>query len=207
MSAKKQDVKEKKEEKDEKKEKKAEKEETPAKEDVKEEKKEEAKKEKKEDKKEKKKEKKEEKKKAADEKSAPEAEKEEIPEKLQKIIDSISELTVLEVSALVKGMEETFGVSAQAAVAMPMGMGAGGGEGADGGEAEEKTSFDVELKDFGSAKIKVIKVVREITSLSLKEAKSLVESAPANIKEGVSREDAEDLQKQIEEVGGTVEIK
>jgi len=128
-----------------------------------------------------------------------------LPEKLQKIVDAVSELTVLEVSKLVKAMEERFGVSAQAAVAMPVGM-MPAGEAAEEKPAEEKTSFDVELKDFGSAKIKVIKVVREATSLSLKEAKSLVESAPAKIKEGVSREEAEELKKQIEEVGGTVEI-
>ncbi|MFC1479058.1 50S ribosomal protein L7/L12 [Planctomycetota bacterium] len=128
-----------------------------------------------------------------------------VPKKLQKIIDSISELTVLEASTLVKAMEEAFGVSAQAAVAMPMGMVAGGEGG--GAEEEEKTTFDVELKDFGSAKIKVIKVVREATSLSLKEAKTLVEAAPTKIKEGMSRDDAEDLKTQIEEVGGTVEIK
>jgi large subunit ribosomal protein L7/L12 len=160
---------------------------------------------KKEDVKEEKKEEKKEKKKEVKKKA--EEDKTDVPEKLQKIIDSISELTVLEVSGLVKAMEEKFGVSAQAAVAMPVGMAAGGGEGGGAGEAEEKSAFDVELKDFGSAKIKVIKVVREATSLSLKEAKSLVESAPTNIKEGMSRDDAEDLKKQIEEVGGTVEIK
>ena len=160
-----------------------------------------------------KKEEKEEKKEPEAEKAEPEAEKAEpeeetadVPEKLQKIIDSISELTVLEVSALVKAMEEKFGVSAQAAVAMPMGMAGGGGEGGGAEQAEEKTAFDVELKDFGSAKIKVIKAVREATSLSLKEAKTLVESAPAKIKEGISKEDAEELKNQLEEVGGTVEI-
>ena len=129
-----------------------------------------------------------------------------LPAKLQKILDAISELTVLEVSQLVKGMEEAFGVSAQAAVAMPVaGAAAAGGDA--GGAAEEKTSFDVVLKDFGSAKIKVIKVVREITSLSLKDAKSLVEGAPATIKEGVSKEDSEAIKSSIEEVGGVVEIK
>jgi large subunit ribosomal protein L7/L12 len=181
--AKKEEVKEKKEEaKEEPKEEKQEE----AKEEVKEEVKEEPKAQKKEEKKEKKA--------SAD-----------VPKKLQKILDAISELTLLEAAELVKAMEEHFGVSAQAAVAMPAGMAAAPGEAAGGAE-EEKTSFNVELKDFGSAKIKVIKAVREATSLSLKEAKSLVEGAPVNVKEGVSKDEAEELKKQIEEAGGVVEI-
>ncbi len=130
-----------------------------------------------------------------------------VPENLKKIIDAISELTVLEVSKLVSAMEDTFGVSAQAAVAMPMGgmMPAGGAAGGDA--EEEKSNFDVVLKDFGSAKIKVIKVVRELTSLSLKEAKSLVEGVPATIKEGLAKDEADAAKSAIEEAGGVVELK
>ena len=128
-----------------------------------------------------------------------------LPAKLVKIIDGISELTVLEVSKLVKGMEDKFGVTAQAAVAMPAMAGVAGAPAAEA-EAEEKTAFDVVLKDFGSAKIKVIKVVRELTSLSLKEAKTLVESAPAKIKEGVLKDEADTIKGSIEEAGGVVEI-
>ena len=131
-----------------------------------------------------------------------------LPKNLADILDKISKLTVLEVSKLVKGMEDKFGVSAQAAVAMPAGMMAGVGAGAGGeAEAEEKTSFDVVLKDFGSAKIKVIKIVREITSLSLKDAKALVEGVPANIKEGVNRDEADKIKAALEEAGGVAEIK
>lgn len=130
----------------------------------------------------------------------------ELPENLAKILDAISELSVLEVSKLVKGMEEKFGVSASAAMAMPAGMMMGGAAGGAAEEAEQ-TAFDVVLKDMGSAKIKVIKAVREITGLSLKEAKEMVEGTPSNVKEGVAKEEAETLKAQLEEAGATVEIK
>jgi large subunit ribosomal protein L7/L12 len=129
-------------------------------------------------------------------------------EKLQGIVEQISGLTLLETSELVKMMEEKFGVSAQAA-GVPMMMPGGGGGTAAGPApaAEEKTEFDVILASAGPEKIKVIKVVREITSLGLKEAKDLVESAPKPIKEGVSREEAEDIKKKLTEAGAQVEIK
>src|SRR6266704_6093055 len=113
-------------------------------------------------------------------------------DKLQGIVDQIKELTLLEASQLVKLMEETFGVSAAAAaVAMPAAGAAGGGEAA--APAEEKTEFDVILQAAGGNKINVIKVVREVTALGLKEAKDLVEAAPKAVKEGVSKEEAETI--------------
>ncbi len=119
------------------------------------------------------------------------------------ILDAISNMTVMEVVDLISAMEEKFGVSAAAAVAaVPV---AAGGEA--GGAAEEKTEFDVVLTSFGSNKVAVIKAVRGITGLGLKEAKALVESAPAPIKEGVSKEEAEEIQKQLEEAGASVEVK
>ncbi len=119
------------------------------------------------------------------------------------ILDAISNMTVMEVVDLISAMEEKFGVSAAAAVAaVPM---AAGGEA--GAAAEEKTEFDVVLTGFGSNKVAVIKAVRGITGLGLKEAKALVESAPAPVKEGVSKEEAEEIQKQLEEAGASVEVK
>ncbi|MCK0527425.1 MULTISPECIES: 50S ribosomal protein L7/L12 [unclassified Anaerobiospirillum] len=115
------------------------------------------------------------------------------------IINAIAEMSVMEVVELVKAMEEKFGVSAAAAVVA--GPAAGGAA-----AAEEKTEFDVTLKDVGANKIAVIKAVRGATGLGLKEAKDLVESAPAKIKEGVSKEDAEALKKSFEEAGATVVI-
>ncbi|MCI6862787.1 MAG: 50S ribosomal protein L7/L12 [Anaerobiospirillum succiniciproducens] len=115
------------------------------------------------------------------------------------IINAIAEMSVMEVVELVKAMEEKFGVSAAAAVVA--GPAAGGAA-----AAEEKTEFDVTLKDVGGNKIAVIKAVRGATGLGLKEAKDLVESAPAKIKEGVSKEDAEALKKAFEEAGATVTI-
>lgn len=115
------------------------------------------------------------------------------------IINAIAEMSVMEVAELVKAMEEKFGVSAAAAVVA--GPAAGGAA-----AAEEKTEFDVTLKDVGGNKIAVIKAVRGATGLGLKEAKDLVESAPAKIKEGVSKEDAEALKKAFEEAGATVTI-
>ncbi|MDX6447398.1 MAG: large subunit ribosomal protein [Blastocatellia bacterium] len=125
-------------------------------------------------------------------------------DKLQGIVDQIKELTLLEASELVKLMEETFGVSAAAAaVAAP--AAAGGGEAA--APAEEKTEFDVILQAAGGQKINVIKVVREVTSLGLKEAKDLVEAAPKAVKEGVSKEEAETVRQKLADAGATVEVK
>lgn len=121
--------------------------------------------------------------------------------KLEQIIADIKELKLLEVAELVKMMEEEFGVSAAAPVAVV----AAGGEGA--AAAEEKTDFDVVLTDIGAEKIKVIKIVRELTGLGLAEAKALVESAPKAIKEGVGKEDAEAYKAKLEEVGAKVELK
>ncbi|HNZ64192.1 MAG TPA: 50S ribosomal protein L7/L12 [Smithella sp.] len=120
------------------------------------------------------------------------------------VVKFIEGMTVLELSALVKELEEKFGVSAaapmMAAVAAP-------GAAAAAAPAEEKTEFDAILTGFGAEKIQVIKVVRAITNLGLKEAKDLVEGVPKPIKEGVSKDEAADIKKKIEEVGGTVEIK
>ena len=114
-------------------------------------------------------------------------------------IEAIKELSVMELNELVKACEEEFGVSAAAGVVMAAGPAAAA--------EEEKTEFDVELTSFGDQKIKVIKVVREITGLGLKEAKELVESAPKNIKEGVSKEEAEAIKAKVEEVGAKITLK
>ena len=121
----------------------------------------------------------------------------------EEILSAISELSVLELSELISDMEEKFGVSAAAAVAVAAPAAAA----ADGGGSEEQTEFDVVLSSFGDKKVGVIKAVRAITSLGLKEAKDLVESAPAPIKEGVPKDEAEELKKQLEDAGGTVEVK
>ena len=123
-------------------------------------------------------------------------------EKIEKILEAVGELTLLEAAELAEAFEEKFGVTAAAPVMM-----AGGAPGAAAEEAEEKTSFDVVLAAAGSQKIKVIKVVRELTSLGLKEAKALVDEAPKPVKEGVSKEEAEDVKAKLEEVGATVEVK
>jgi len=120
------------------------------------------------------------------------------------VIEYISNLSVLELSELVKEFEEKFGVSAQPTVVAGA-VAAGGAEG--GAAAEEKTEFDVVLTDPGAKKINAIKVVRAVTGLGLKEAKEAVESAPTTIKEGVSKEEAEEIKKQFEEAGAKVEIK
>ena len=122
-------------------------------------------------------------------------------EKSTKILDEIKELTILELADLVKALEEEFGVSAAPVAAVAV---AGGAAPA---AAEEKTEFDVVLASFGAKKLDVIKVVREITGLGLKEAKELVEGAPKTLKEGVSKEEAENIKKQLEEAGAGVEIK
>lgn len=123
---------------------------------------------------------------------------------VEEIFEGIKNLTVLEVSELVKKLEEEFGVSAAAPVAVAAAPVAGAAEAA---AAEEKTSFDVILKDAGSNKIQVIKVVRQLTNLGLKEAKDLVDNAPKPVKEGVSKEEAEEAKKLLEEAGASVEIK
>ncbi len=121
-------------------------------------------------------------------------------EKIDKIVASVEELTVLELNELVKAIEEKFGVSAAAPVMMGAAPVAGGGE-------EEKSEFDVVLKEVGGNKMAVIKLVKEITGLGLKEAKELVDNAPKNVKEGVSKADAEEVQKKLEEAGATIELK
>lgn len=120
------------------------------------------------------------------------------------ILAAIENMTVLELSELVKAMEEKFGVSAAAPVAVAAPV--AGGDAGGGGEAE-KTEFDVILASAGDKKIQVIKVVREITGLGLKEAKDLVDGAPKPIKEGVSKDEAESIKTKIEEAGGSVELK
>jgi large subunit ribosomal protein L7/L12 len=125
---------------------------------------------------------------------------------IQAIVDQIKEMTLLEASQLVKLMEETFGVSAAAAVAAaPAAAATGGGEAA--APVEEKTEFDVILQAAGGNKINVIKVVREVTALGLKEAKDLVEAAPKAVKEGVSKEEAETIRQKLADAGATVEVK
>ena len=119
------------------------------------------------------------------------------------ILETISNMSVMEVVDLISAMEEKFGVSAAAAVAAA--PAAAGGDA--GGAVEEQTEFDVVMTSFGSNKVSVIKAVRGITGLGLKEAKGLVESAPTPVKEGASKDEAEDIKKQLEEAGATVEVK
>ena len=123
----------------------------------------------------------------------------------QQVVEYIKGISVLELSQLVKTLESELGVSA--AAAMPMGMPMGGGGGAAAAPAEEKTEFTVTLTEVGTNKINVIKVVREITALGLKEAKDLVEGAPKPIKEGIPKDEAAAIKKKFEEVGAKVEIK
>jgi large subunit ribosomal protein L7/L12 len=129
-----------------------------------------------------------------------------LPAKLQSIMTSVENLSVIELATLVKALEEKFGVSAAAAVAVaaPVAGVAGGDAGA---AVEEKTTFDVVLKAAGDKKIQVIKEIRAITNLGLKEAKDLVDGAPKTIKEGTSKDEAEKIKKAVEAAGGTVEIK
>ena len=126
----------------------------------------------------------------------------ELDKDLEKLVTQIDALPIGKAATLVKAMEERWGVSAAAPVAVAAAPGAGGGEEA----AEEKTSFDVVLEAIGEKKINVIKAVRAITGLGLKEAKDLVESAPKAIKEGVSKDEAEEVQKQLEEAGATAKL-
>lgn len=126
-------------------------------------------------------------------------------EKIAKLIEEVKNLTVLELSELVKALEEEFGVSAAAPVAVAAAPAAAGEAAAP--EEEEKTEFTVVLKDVGAEKIKVIKVVREVTGLGLKEAKDLVDKAPSNVKENIPKEEAAAIEAKFKEVGATVEIK
>lgn len=121
----------------------------------------------------------------------------------EEVLNAVAEMSVLELSELIKDMEEKFGVSASAAVAVA--APAAGGAGGDAAGGEEKSEFDVVLSSFGDKKVGVIKAVRGITGLGLKEAKDLVESAPSAVKEGVSKDEAEEIKKQLEEAGGSVE--
>ncbi|MDO4504264.1 MAG: 50S ribosomal protein L7/L12 [Clostridia bacterium] len=123
-------------------------------------------------------------------------------EKVTKLIEDVKSLTVLELSELVKALEEEFGVSAAAPVAVAAAPVAGGAA-----AAEEKTEFDVVLKAAGDNKIKVVKAVKDITGLGLKEAKAIVDEAPKTVKEKASKEAAEDIKKQLEELGAQVEVK
>lgn len=123
-------------------------------------------------------------------------------EKITKIIDEVKELSVLELNELVKALEEEFGVSAAAVAAAPA-----AGAGAGAAAAEEKTEFDVVLASFGDAKMAVIKAVKDICGLGLKEAKELVEAAPKAIKEGVAKAEAEELKAKLEEAGAKIELK
>lgn len=128
-----------------------------------------------------------------------------VPEKFQAIVEQIESMSVLELSEFVKVLEEKLGVSAAAPMmmgAMPAAAGAG-----EAAAEEEKTSFDVILADAGGTKIQVIKVVKEATGLGLKEAKALVDGAPKPVKEGVSKEDADELKNKLMEAGATVEVK
>ncbi len=124
---------------------------------------------------------------------------------ISEMVDQIKSMTVLELNELVKALETEFGVSAAAAAAVPVAM--AGGAAAPAEAAEEQTEFDVVLEAAGEKKINVIKVVREVTSLGLKEAKDLVEAAPAKVKEGISKQEAEEVKKKFEEAGATVKIK
>ena len=119
------------------------------------------------------------------------------------ILQTISDMSVMDVVDLIEAMEEKFGVSAAAPVAAAAAPDAGG----EAAAAEEQTEFDVHMLTFGAQKVPVIKVVREISGLGLKEAKDLVESAPANVKEGVSKDEAEEIKKKLEEAGASVEVK
>ncbi len=127
-----------------------------------------------------------------------------VPEKFQAIVDQIKEMSVLDLSELVKVLEEELGVSAAAPMMMGA-MPAAGGD--DAGAAEEKSAFDVIIEDAGSSKIQVIKVVKEATGLGLKEAKEIVDGAPKAVKEGVSKDEAEELKGKLQEAGATVAVK
>ena len=122
----------------------------------------------------------------------------------EEILDAIGEMSVMDIVALIEAMEEKFGVTAAAAVAAAPAAAAGGDA---GGAAAEQTEFDVILTSAGEKKVNVIKVVRAVTGLGLKEAKAVVDGAPAPVKEGASKDEAEDIKKQLEEAGGAAELK
>jgi large subunit ribosomal protein L7/L12 len=148
--------------------------------------------------------KKEEKKPASANTSADKEEKPvEVPEKFKELVEKIEKLSVMELAELVKVLEDKFGVSAQAPVAVAGAAPAAG----EGGEAEEQSTFNVELTGFGANKISVIKVVREITQKGLKDSKDLVDAAPKVVKEGVGKEEAEEIKKKLEEAGAQVTLK
>jgi len=126
-------------------------------------------------------------------------------EKVEQLIEQVKELTVLELSEVVKALEEEFGVSAAAPAAVAAAPAAGGA--APAAAAEEKTDFDVILAEAGQEKVKVIKVVKDITGLGLKDAKAVGDGAPKAVKEGASKEEAEEIKAKLEEVGATVEVK
>lgn len=128
-------------------------------------------------------------------------------ERVEKLVEEIKGLSLLEAADLVKKLEETLGVSAAAAAPVVVAAGAGAAAGGGAAPAEEKTEFSVVLTAVGSNKINVIKAVREVTSLGLKEAKDLVDGAPKPIKEGVSKDEAESIKKKFSEAGATVEVK
>jgi|Deesub1362B_J571_1020462.scaffolds.fasta_scaffold02412_2 large subunit ribosomal protein L7/L12 len=130
-----------------------------------------------------------------------------VSSKVQEIIDTVKQMTVMELAELVKALEEEFGVTAAAPVVAAAPAGAPGAAAAAAPAEEEKTEFDVILTNFGSNKIQVIKVVRALTGLGLKEAKDLVDNVPKPVKEGVSKDEAEKIKKELEEAGATVEIK
>lgn len=136
--------------------------------------------------------------------TAKQEEKMEIPKKFEKLVKEIEELSALDLSELVKVLEDHFGVSAAAPVAMAAAPAAAGDAGANA--ADEQTEFDVILKDGGSQKVAAIKAVKEITGLGLGEAKALVDGAPKPVKEGVSKEEAEEAKAKLEEAGATVEL-
>jgi large subunit ribosomal protein L7/L12 len=130
-------------------------------------------------------------------------------EKVQQVLDIISGMTILELRDLNKAIEETFGVTAAAPVAVaaaPAAGAAAGGAAAAAAPEEEQSEFTVVLKDFGANKINVIKAIREVTSLGLKEAKDLVESAPVNVKEGITKDEAESVKAKLTEAGATVDV-
>ncbi len=139
-----------------------------------------------------------------EEKEETQKEKSSRSKNVEKIVEAVKKMTVMELAELVKALEEEFGVTAAAPVVVAPGA-APASQAAQ--PEEEKTEFNVMLSSFGSSKIQVIKVVRALTGLGLKEAKDLVESAPCAIKEGVTKEEAEDVKRQLEEVGATVELK
>ncbi|MCH7737370.1 MAG: 50S ribosomal protein L7/L12 [Chloroflexi bacterium] len=124
-----------------------------------------------------------------------------------KILEAIKEMNVVELADMVKALEDEFGISAAAPVAVAAAPAAGGAAGDGGAPAEEQSEFEVNLKEIGPNKINVIKAVREVTSLGLREAKELVESAPASIKEGIAKEEAEEIKSKLEEAGAAVEVK